>query len=169
MPRTRKKYINFERGEPDGGTSGTEESTHEIDEEAMHLRTLIADMEEGEAEYGRSVTQVLQRYALWTAPSGQAQVDKLVDQGKSQLQEDNQLLDETKLLTGKMRLEYQWNQLDEEWRRAYVEPIKKAYRVYIEHDAIEGVPEGKWIEPRRILPSRLVLTNKERRIWKVPS
>ena len=41
-----------------------------------------------------------------------------------------------------------------------MEPIKKAYRVYIEHDAIEGVPEGKWIEPRRILPSRLVLTNK---------
>ena len=156
-----EKYINFERGVEKEEVSEDEESSREIEDEAMNLRCVIADMESGSNEgYGEAVTQVLQHYALWTAPAGPAQVDKLVDKGEVQLKADDQLLDETKLLTGKMRLEYQWNQLHEEWKKAYVEPIKKAYKVYLEHDAVEGVPEGQWIEPRRILPSRLVLTNK---------
>lgn len=50
--------------------------------------------------------------------------------------------------------------MDEEWRKAFEEPIKKAYRVYIDHDAIAAVPLGAFVDPKKILPSRLVLTNK---------
>ena len=155
-----EKFIDFEQGLQEDEKLESEDSSFEVDEEAMKWRAVMADMESGEAEYGVHVTTVLQHYALWSSPSNQAQVDQMVSHGELKLQDDAQMLDQTNLVTGKMRLEYQWNQLDEEWKRAYVEPIKKAYKVYLDHDAVEGVTEGQWVEPRRILPSRLVLTNK---------
>ena len=65
-----------------------------------------------------------------------------------------------RLITGKQRIEYQWSKLDDAWRRSYVKPIQKAYDVYIKHNAIAGVPLGQFVDPVKILPSRLTLTNK---------
>ena len=70
------------------------------------------------------------------------------------------MLDKSKLVTGKQRVEMAWNSLDEEWRKAFVKPIVKGFNVYFQHQALAGVPEGQWVDPRRVLPSRLVLTNK---------
>ena len=76
------------------------------------------------------------------------------------LQDEEKLLDQSNLITGKQRVEINWKSLDAEWQKAYVQPIVKSFKVYFDHDAICGVPEGQWVDPRRILPSRLVLTNK---------
>ena len=67
---------------------------------------------------------------------------------------------EAKIVTGKARLEYQWRQLDEEWKEAFHQPLLKGVKVYFDHDAVEGVAKDKMIDPRKILGSRFVLTNK---------
>ena len=41
-----------------------------------------------------------------------------------------------------------------------MEPLKKAIKIYVDHDGIKGVPKGQMIDPSRILGSRFVLTNK---------
>ena len=64
------------------------------------------------------------------------------------------------LVTGKERLEYNWNKLDQQWQKAFIPAIAKAFKVYLDHQAVRGVPMGKMIDPKRILPSRMVLTNK---------
>ena len=38
--------------------------------------------------------------------------------------------------------------------------LNRLFKVYFDHQALQGVPQGQWVEPRRILPSRMVLTNK---------
>ncbi|CAE7202150.1 RE2, partial [Symbiodinium necroappetens] len=63
-------------------------------------------------------------------------------------------------VTGKPRLEYKWGALSDEWKRAFVEPLKKAVDVYVDNDALEPVPLGPPVPPEKILPSRFVLTNK---------
>ncbi|CAE7373456.1 RE1 [Symbiodinium sp. CCMP2592] len=63
-------------------------------------------------------------------------------------------------ITGKPRLEFKWNKLDDSWRRAFVQPLKDALDVYIDNCAVEGVPMGQMVSPDHILPSRFVLTNK---------
>ena len=50
--------------------------------------------------------------------------------------------------------------LPEDWKAAYKEPLIKAVKIYFDHDALKGVPTDKVIDPRRILTSRFVLTNK---------
>ena len=64
------------------------------------------------------------------------------------------------VVTGKARLEYNWAKLDEAWKGAFKEPLLKAVRIYFEHGALEGVPKDQVIDPKRILSSRFVLTNK---------
>ena len=66
----------------------------------------------------------------------------------------------TEVATGRARDEYQWSKLDDEWRRAYVGPLKKAISVYLEHEGIKGVPKGQMVDPSCVLSSRFVLTNK---------
>ena len=75
-------------------------------------------------------------------------------------QEQVKALAEGEVITGKQRLEYAWKDLDDAWRVAFADPISKAFEVYMEHNAIAGVPQGQFVEPKRILPSRMVLTNK---------
>ncbi|CAE7341218.1 RE2, partial [Symbiodinium sp. KB8] len=58
------------------------------------------------------------------------------------------------------RLEYKWGALSEEWKRAFLEPLKKAVDVYVDNDALEPVPLGPPVPPEKVLPSRFVLTNK---------
>eukprot|EP00434_Breviolum_minutum_P038103 symbB.v1.2.033789.t1/scaffold4247.1/size72962/1 len=67
---------------------------------------------------------------------------------------------EAKIVTGKARLEYQWKKLEEEWKQAFKQPLLKGVKVYFDHDAVEGVPKDKMIDPRKVLGSRFVLTNK---------
>eukprot|EP00435_Cladocopium_sp_Y103_P053936 s805_g17.t1 len=67
---------------------------------------------------------------------------------------------EAKLVTGKQRLEYKWQSLSPEWQEAFKEPILKAVKVYFDHQAISGVAKDVVIDPRKILTSRFVLTNK---------
>ena len=71
-----------------------------------------------------------------------------------------QAAEEAQIVTGKARLEMHWNQLDDQWKAAFEEPLIKAVKIYFDHDALEGVPEDKFIDPKRILTSRFVLTNK---------
>ena len=63
-------------------------------------------------------------------------------------------------VTGKPRLEYKWGALSEEWKRAFLEPLKKTVDVYVDNDALEPVPLGPPVPPEKVLPSRFVLTNK---------
>ena len=67
---------------------------------------------------------------------------------------------EAQIVTGKLRVEYQWQKLSEEWRKAYEGPLVKAVKVYFDHQAIDGVPKDIIVDPRKILGSRFVLTNK---------
>ena len=67
-----------------------------------------------------------------------------------------------KLVTGKERLEYSWAKLSDEWKVAFKQPLIKAVKVYFDHGALAGLPKHQWIDPKRILMSRFVLTNKER-------
>ena len=54
-----------------------------------------------------------------------------------------------------------WQKLDERWQAAFKDPILKAIRIYFGHDALEGVPKDKFIDPKRILNSRLWLRARE--------
>ena len=64
------------------------------------------------------------------------------------------------LVTGKPRLELRWKDLDDDWRSAFENPIKKAVDVYVDNHALQPVPQGKLVPPMKVLPSRFVLTNK---------
>lgn len=111
-------------------------------------------------ETGQALDEVLLQKALWTEPSTQARVQQLTDAAATQVREQAKSILEGQIITGKERLEYNWNQLEEDWRLAYVAPLKKAFHVYIEHKAVAGVPLDQYVDPRYILPSRMVLTNK---------
>ena len=73
------------------------------------------------------------------------------------------------MTTGKARIEYRWSGLDDEWRKAYVEPLNVG--VYLEHSGIKGVLLGQVVDPSRALSSRFVLTNTVRAslLWPRPS
>ena len=127
--------------------------------ESLELEKVIENIHTGQAEYGTYITEVLQQHVLWTTNAVLSGQD-MPDNFKKNLQEEQQVLDHAKLVTGKERVEMAWNQLDDQWRQAFVQPIVKGFKVYFDHQALAGVPEGQWVDPQRILPSRLVLTNK---------
>ena len=129
------------------------------DEEMIELEDVIKNIEGGRATYGCHVTEVLQQHVLWSNPSP-ASGNEMPYNFNQELQKEESLLDKSKLVTGKQRVEMAWNSLDEEWRKAFVKPIVKGFNVYFQHQALAGVPEGQWVDPRRVLPSRLVLTSK---------
>jgi hypothetical protein len=85
---------------------------------------------------------------------------EIVDAMEKNAAEETKAVFEAKIITGKERLEYRWSQLDDAWKAAYKEPLIKAVRVYFEHNAISGVPKDAVVDPRKILTSRFVLTNK---------
>ena len=124
------------------------------------LIKVIREMEKNEAEYGHEVTEVLWQDRLWTRPSIEATEALVLQRAEDRGREDQKVLDASQLLTGKDRVELNWRQLEEKWKKAFVPAILKAFKVYFDHEAIQGVPMGQWVEPQRILPSRLVLTNK---------
>lgn len=147
---------------------------HDRQNETYDLQEVIERMTNGTAEYGVHVTEVLQQHVLWVDAEETKREEEIKEKVKKHLEEENLLLDDacqetegqvsildqSTMLTGKQRLEYDWKHLADEWKEAFVEPIVKAFKVHFEHDALAGVPMGQFIDPKRILPSRLVLTNK---------
>ena len=111
-----------------------------------------------EGEYEAMVQDTMGQWVLWSAPSTQVGDGKLLEVAASLHATDKDGV--TEVVTGKARVEYKWSSLDENWKRAYAEPLKKAFKVYLDHDGIKGVPTGTVIDPARILGSRFVLTNK---------
>lgn len=131
-----------------------------IPNEVLALETVIENINQGTANYGQDVTEVLQQHVLWTEPSAAAKAAELETNLQEHLRKDQEVLDGANLVTGKDRVEYTWSKLDAAWKEAFIEPIVDGFKVYFDHQALQGVPEGQWVEPRRILPSRMVLTNK---------
>ena len=132
------------------------------------LRKLLEEMDRNEAEYGHDVTEILWQDVLWTRPSTEAMEAMVLQRSTDRSREDQKFLDASQLITGKDRVELNWKQLEDGWKKAFVPPILKAFKVYFDHEAIQGVPLGQWVEPQRILPSRLVLTiTRVRRSWRM--
>jgi len=98
------------------------------------------------------------QWALWSSPSQHAEVKELLQ--ASELKAAEGLGGVTEVTAGKARVEYRWSTLDAKWREAYVEPLKKAVGVFLEHAGIRGVPLGQVVDSPRVLSSRFVLTNK---------
>ena len=87
-------------------------------------------------------------------------VDQAVQLAERMSEEAMHAAYQADIVTGKLRVEYKWNGLTEAWKQAYREPLLKAVDVYFEHDAIVGVVRDAMVDPRKILSSRFVLTNK---------
>ena len=87
-------------------------------------------------------------------------VEQAVTMSERMAEEDMHAAYNADIVTGKLRVEYKWSGLSEEWKAAYKEPLIKAVSVYFEHNAIIGVKKDAMVDPRKILTSRFVLTNK---------
>jgi len=123
--------------------------------------------------YAESVDQQCEK--VWTETSQEMELQEafwakpeIEEQAVKEIQEQIETRDiehgadvvRSQILTGKARVEMQWQKLDERWRAAFKDPILKAIQIYFDHDALEGVPKDKYVDPKRILSSRFVLTNK---------
>ena len=98
---------------------------------------------------------------LWEAEDESSPwMAQLVEKAECHAEGEVKAVMEAQLVTGKLRVEYQWKNLSEEWRKAYEQPLIKAVKVYFDHDAIQGVSKDAVVDPRKILSSRFVLTNK---------
>ena len=99
--------------------------------------------------------------AFWAQPAIEEQaVKEIQEQIETRDIEHGADVVRSQILTGKARVELQWQKLDERWRVAFKDPILKAIQIDFDHDALEGVPKDKYVDPKRILSSRFVLTNK---------
>ena len=76
---------------------------------------------------------------------------------------------EAQLVTGKLRVEYQWKQLSAEWQEAYEKPLVKAVQVYFDHDAIEGAPNDAIVDPRKILARWILGDHKDIEAGRYPT
>ena len=91
-------------------------------------------------------------------------VNHVIEMSEKAAESEMHAVLEAKIVTGKLRVEYRWSALSEEWKEAYKEPLVKAVNVYFEHDAIQGVERDAVVDPRKILSSRFVLTNKGKEV-----
>ena len=114
-----------------------------------------------------------EREVFFTVPGGWNVIDGLVafwnreelSQDLKQKTTDNvnavtKETQEAQLVTGKLRVEMRWQDLDEDWRQAFHDPLLKAVQIYFDYNALGGVEKDQVVDPRKILPSRFVLTNK---------
>ena len=109
-------------------------------------------------EFDAMINDTIGQWTLWTGSSPWAGVSEIYEVSASLHKAEMEGV--TEVTTGRARAEYQWSKLDEEWRQAYVGPLKQAISVYLEHNGIKGVPKGQMVDPARVLNSRFVLTNK---------
>ena len=106
-------------------------------------------------------SEVEAQAALWEGDPGEnLYLKNIVDKSEEYASGEVKAALEAQIVTGKLRVEYQWQKLSEEWRKAYEGPLVKAVKVYFDHQAIDGVPKDIIVDPRKILGSRFVLTNK---------
>ena len=120
-----------------------------------------AEEEHREQWWGALCVEAEQQEAFWTTPEQEARcLEEAIEQVEVMQAKHKQNLEEAKLVTGKARLEMHWGQLADDWKAAFKEPLIKAVKIYFDHGAFGGVKEDKWIDPKRILSSRFVLTNK---------
>ena len=116
----------------------------------------LPNLRPGELE--AMVQDTVGHWTLWTGASSRAGVHEILEVGAEIRR--GELEGVTEVVTGKARCEHRWQELDPEWKQAYVDPLKKAIQVYIDHKGIRGVPQGQMVDPARILGSRFVLTNR---------
>ena len=123
---------------------------------------LVRELGEGPWEVFEESSDILETYVMGWKNRGLEETGNLPVEtfAQNQQKKDEHATKEAQLITGKLRVEVQWKQLDEDWKKAYKAPILKALQVYFDHAAVEGVPRDQMIDPRKILPSRFVLTNK---------
>lgn len=122
---------------------------------------LYMEEDEAEEEWRDALEEALWHEAFWNQHNIQDDAEKEVEQKVNQLQHQHaEEAQQAQLVTGKARVEYQWSSLSEEWQKAYHDPLIKAVKIYFDHDALQGVPEDKILDPKRILTTRFVLTNK---------
>ena len=127
-------------------------------QETHYVEEFVA---EEKVDYGVLWSEIETHALLWEATEEEdPKLLQVIEKGESLAAEESKAVFEAKLVTGKLRVEYQWRQLDENWRKAYEQPLIKAVQVYFDHDAITGVAKDAIVDPRKILSSRFVLTNK---------
>ena len=116
---------------------------------------------EAEEPWSTFWSEVEAQQNLWEADVEENHYLKnVIDRSEEYASGDVKAVLEAQLVTGKLRVEYQWKQLSAAWQEAYEKPLVKAVQVYFDHDAIEGVPKDAIVDPRKVLSSRFVLTNK---------
>ncbi|CAE7240505.1 TY4B-J, partial [Symbiodinium sp. CCMP2592] len=150
--RTKKKEV------PTGSRQarGVGRGTAEVEVLAMECDVPLVGLKDGELE--AMIHDTMGHWTLWTGTSSGAGVQEILEvSGEIRRTEMEGV---TEVVTGRARAEYKWGELDASWKEAYVEPLKKAIQVYVDHSGIRGVPQGQMVDPARILGSRFVLTNK---------
>ena len=134
---------------------------HRHESQGSNIMVMYAEEDEFEVAWKRACDDQKQHEAFWTShvlhETFATELKEMQQQVQQRHQEDGQ---KAGVVTGRARLEYNWNQLDTMWREAFKEPLLKAVRVYFDHDAVTGVAEHKLVDSQRILSSRFVLTNK---------
>ena len=139
-----------------GQSSGRPSQTATVEVLAATGDVLVPYFKPGEFE--ALVNDTIGQWTLWTGSSRWSGVSEIYEVSASLRRAEMEGV--TEVVTGRARAEYQWSKLDDEWRRSYVDPLKKAIGVYLEHQGIKGVPKGQMVDPARVLGSRFVLTNK---------
>ena len=95
--------------------------------------------------------------AFWTKEEVSPDLEKKARKSSQEAGEEAQ---QGQLVTGKLRVEMRWQDLSEEWQAAFHDPLLKAVQIYFDYKALGGVKKDQVVDPRKILPSRFVLTNK---------
>jgi hypothetical protein len=92
--------------------------------------------------------------------NNQAHLDHILKKVEERAEEQWKAVLGAELVTGKQRLEYQWSKLSQPWKDAFRDPLLKAVSIYFDFKAMQGVKKDCVIDPKKILSSRFVLTNK---------
>ena len=130
-------------------------------ERSEYSAVLYLEEQEEDGEWQDALEEVLWHEAFWNQYNAQDDAVKEIEQKVKQEQGRHvENAQEAKLVTGKARVEYLWSSLSEAWQKAYHDPLIKAVKIYFDHQALQGVPEDKLLDPKRILTTRFVLTNK---------
>ena len=139
--------------------------TRRHEEQGSNIMVMFAEQEEEAQQFEEAWSEAYQdqkeHETFWSSPVLTKVFNVELETMKDQRSEEHDAdLQAAKLVTGRARLEYNWNQLGPDWKEAFHEPLIKAVRVYFDHEAVQGVPEHKLVDSQRILSSRFVLTNK---------
>ena len=145
-----------------GGKAGVNAEANRHARGVLAVEDLDLSLYRRPGEHEAMLTDTLGYWTLWSGTSTQSGHEDMLKVVATLRTAEQEAMSEgvTEVKTGKARIEYRWSALDEEWRRAFVEPLKKAVGVYLEHNGIKGVPRGQVVDPKRVLSSRFVLTNK---------